>query len=1073
MSANKPKRRRRGISQVQDGKSNKSPLAIGSNNILAIIDMNGQIETANNGFYHLFGLPENNNKNLSITKYIPDFHPSKYNYNVKETFYNQVLYKDLFTGVNINREEFDLDLRMYPMTINKKKMLLLEARNQYEYTTDDIPQEEINMIERHEKDIINMHHEMNSNLPVAMYSYNQKAKTFNFISCGIKAITGFTDKELMEGVVNWDTIIHPEDLDLIRADRKDSLYRKEHYRLSYRITTRDNDVKWIYEHGFGKYDALNQITGTEGFIYDYTQQKVTQDLVQKKLKMYQLMSENSSDLAFLLYPDYRMRFISDSVKEILGFSPSELQDKPFIKTVYSKDRGKFSEETLANVLAGEEYKKILYRSEKKNGEKIWLEAIIKPFRNLNNKIRGIQVVSRDVSQTIEREKKLKKYAAEIREKTMLMTSILDTMAESVVVLDKKGDYKLMNKTARQIYGINGQKHTPDHALHPPIFYDMANNRQLEEEELPAKKALKGESFDNFETYIKNLYSETGFYASMNTRPMIGPDGKIQGSITVLRDIDSSKKMQFAIEKEKEKAEYAASVKTQFLSNMSHEIRTPLNGIMALINFLMENDPRTDQQEHLKLLKFSSDHLMSLINNVLDLNKLEEGKLELEYREWSLEGHLNNLFQMYEMKARDKGIQMAIEIDKRIDHHYAYDKVRLTQIISNLINNAIKFTDAGEVSLKARCLEISEDKSVIRFEIADTGIGIEKEKIERIFERFSQADSTISAKYGGSGLGLSISKKLLALMHSDLKLKSKLGTGTVFYFDLSLERGAKNTDSIENEVNRSSITPQQDFDILVVDDNEVNLLVAEKYLKGWGGRVDKATGGKDALKMIRQKHFDMVLLDIQMPDLDGLEVTRRIRNMKDKPFHSIPIIAISAAVLKHQKDEAMEAGVDAYVTKPFDPDDLRATISKYLKTEMNREPKSVSLEGPKEDTADSAKEHMIEAIEFYSEGEEEFRNEFIRTLVNGLEEFNEKSREHIKERDLDSFRQMHHKIKSNLKILKLDKISTLCDEMKSVLRREKGGDPDKMFSEIEKLTANSINILIYLKDRWDQEVRKSA
>ncbi len=1045
------------------------------NNGVAIFNLSGKIRSVNEQFGKLFGYSKEDLQNRNVKDIIPNIRPDLIRFLNKNYVDDKLQYRSEYQGIHRKGNSLDLSINFYPMTINAEKLYMAEVKH--------IHFNHINLQSDQGKKTIDIHKDLNENLPVSIYKYDQKSKRFSYLSNGIKGITGYSPEELKRNDICWEDIIYTDDKKQVKKKRKEALYCKQHYRLTYRVQTKKGDLRWIFEHGYGIYDDLNQIIRTEGFIYDQTEKKQEEDLMYKRLAIYRLMSENSSDLAFLLYPDLRVRFASESVKEILGYTTDEILENPLSTVIIKEDRHKLSDKMLKEVLDGKEFKKILFRAERKDSRKVWLEAIVKPFKNRENEIRGIHVVSRDVTQSINRQKEQKRLSNELREKTLVLESIFDTMAEGVVVIDKEGNYRGMNKAARKIYDVGSVEDISETDVHPPVFYSLKSKRELDPEEMPMKLALKGEKVDDFEVYVKGLFDEYGYYASMNARPLKDANQNIVGCITVLRDVDNSKKLQFALEKEKDKAEKAAQIKSQFLSNMSHEIRTPLNGIVALINFLTEKDPRKDQLEHLKLLKFSSDHLMALINNILDLNKIDEGKLELEYREWDLRKHLENILQMYEMNASDKGIDLLLKFDEKIKYKYCYDKVRVTQVVSNLINNAIKFTDKGKVELKVKCFEYDDEQCRIRFEIIDTGIGIEAEKIKNIFEQFSQADKSIAARYGGSGLGLAISKKLLELMDSDLELESEPGKGTNFFFTLTLKRG-KEMETMTREKKKKDIKIENGgFNILVVDDNHVNLLVAERYLKGWGGQVTKVGGGKEALKLLKSNSFDILLLDIQMPDVDGIEVTRRIRNAKNTDYKDIPIIAISAAVMKQDKQKAFDAGVNEYVTKPFDPEDLRVAMSKYLKKagsveksgENNNNKKS---EGEYEEDKVAAKKksmlnNFLEAIDFYSEGDEEFRKEFISTLVKGFNEFKESGVRNIEEGDLEEFRKVHHKIKSNIKILKLEELNTWSDKVKSMMRDGNEGILEEITEKIKDQVNEVIDLLHEIENKWNKNLKISA
>ena len=388
-------------------------------------------------------------------------------------------------------------------------------------------------------------------------------------------------------------------------------------------------------------------------------------------------------------------------------------------------------------------------------------------------------------------------------------------------------------------------------------------------------------------------------------------------------------------KDKEIAEHKANVKTKFLSTMSHEIRTPMNAVIGLSNILIQEDPRKDQLENLQTLKFSADMLLALINDILDFSKIEAGKITFEQINFDLHSLVRNINQSIAIRVKDKEIALKVEIDPSVPHFVVSDPIRLSQILTNLMGNAIKFTTKGSVTIKLSTIKQADGNSKVRFEVIDTGIGIPRDKFSTIFRSFSQADTATTRKYGGTGLGLSITKRLLELQNSKIRLKSEVGKGSTFYFDLQLEIG-------KVEESPSSFSEQRDStllasglsgaEVLLVEDNRINVIVASKFLKKWGIAVDVAENGQIALEKLQEKDYHAVLMDLDMPVLDGYEATRKIRQFSDPKFQSLPIIALSASALSDFRVKAFEAGMNEFVTKPFDPLDLHATLRKFIKME---------------------------------------------------------------------------------------------------------------------------------------------
>lgn len=381
---------------------------------------------------------------------------------------------------------------------------------------------------------------------------------------------------------------------------------------------------------------------------------------------------------------------------------------------------------------------------------------------------------------------------------------------------------------------------------------------------------------------------------------------------------------------KNKAEHTALIKAKFLSTMSHEIRTPMNAVIGLTNILIQENPRSDQIENLNTLKFSADLLLSLINDILDFSKIEAGKITFESCDFDLHLLIKNLRNSMKSKAEEKNLVFETTIDPAIPVMVKGDQVRLSQIITNLAANAIKFTHQGEVLIDLRLISKSEENTSIRFSVKDTGIGIPMDKFEKIFQSFSQADTDTTRKFGGTGLGLSITKKLLELQGSHIELESEVGKGSNFFFDLTFQKATEEFPAKKVETPVSNFKSFEGIKILLVEDNKINVLVAKKFLNKWNLNIDTAENGEIALEMVQNTDYKLVLMDLEMPVMDGYTATQKIRELKATKYKKLPIIALSASAISDFRTKAIKVGMDEFVTKPFNPGELHDVISRFLK-----------------------------------------------------------------------------------------------------------------------------------------------
>lgn len=387
---------------------------------------------------------------------------------------------------------------------------------------------------------------------------------------------------------------------------------------------------------------------------------------------------------------------------------------------------------------------------------------------------------------------------------------------------------------------------------------------------------------------------------------------------------------------KEVAESSAKTKQEFLANMSHEIRTPINGVMGMTDLLQETELNDEQKHLLNVLKSSASHLLVVINDILDISKIESGKLSFEEQKIDVQEVSKSIIEGFDIQINKKGLSSILDISKKVPDYIIGDPVRLKQILINLYSNAVKFTFEGSVILSIRNKQEDDNNVTLQFSVKDTGIGIEKNKIDNIFESFTQASNETTRKFGGTGLGLSISKQLVELQGGKMQIESTPNLGSNFYFEISFKKFNESTLSNRKEKLESPfIETNEDSSskkILVVEDNEVNQMLVLRLLKKWGYLPDLAENGRIALDKLKEKNYDLILMDIHMPEVDGYSATKEIRNNFSSPKSETPIIAMTASALKGEFDRCKEAGMNDYISKPFKKDNLLKKVITYTKVE---------------------------------------------------------------------------------------------------------------------------------------------
>ena len=371
-------------------------------------------------------------------------------------------------------------------------------------------------------------------------------------------------------------------------------------------------------------------------------------------------------------------------------------------------------------------------------------------------------------------------------------------------------------------------------------------------------------------------------------------------------------------------EKSTKAKSRFLANMSHEIRTPMNAILGMAHLLKKDEPRKDQIEAINILDFSSRTLLSLIDDILDFSKIESGKIEFENIPFKLTKQIEDVLNSFGISARNKKIELYSTINGRLPDKLIGDPARLTQILNNLLSNAIKFTEKGRVGIEVSLVEEFEDKSRLKFSVLDTGIGIDKDRIDSIFDSFTQANDSTKRLFGGTGLGLSISKHLTELQGGVISVESEKNKGSVFSVEIDFDK-VESDSEVEAEPEEVPMFKIEGLRVLLAEDNLVNQKVMERFFDRWKAEVRIVENGVQAISAVQEEQFDVILMDLQMPEMDGYEASETIRKLEDPYKRNIPIIALTAAALREVKEKVFASGMTDFITKPFNPDELEEKI----------------------------------------------------------------------------------------------------------------------------------------------------
>jgi PAS domain S-box-containing protein len=646
----------------------------------------------------------------------------------------------------------------------------------------------------------------------------------------------------------------------------------------------------------------------------FTIQEVTEEhknelLAQQEEAKYRKLLQHSLDIITVLDKEGNVMFDSFSNLTHFGY-PEPITGTNIFSITHPDD----FEKDLANFKIALNTQGIYgpyeLRVKSASGEWRILECL---GNNLFNEplINGYVINSRDITER-------RKMEESLRAMNDRLNAIIESTNEAIFAVDKDYNYIAYNqryhKWVLDLYGVDIK--IGDHFF----LYDVrAADIETAEMSKEFARAMQGEQF-----VLKHDMSRLtldGLCFSISFNPIKDGNGNITGIAVFSSNITKQEQAKRMLEQAKNEALIAAQAKSDFLSNMSHEIRTPINAIMGMTDLLIEKIKDKEELEYLQAIKYSSDNLLVVINDVLDFSKIEAGKVRFERIDFNIHERLAYINKIYGLRARQKQLEFLHTLAPDVPLFIKGDPYRMNQILLNLIGNAIKFTKEGKVGLDVKIANTSSDFMFIRFEVWDTGIGIPEEKLESIFESFTQAYTDTTRKFGGTGLGLAITQRLVLLQGGTIEVDSKIGVGTRFKITMPFEYSSTLRDK--------EIMPEQNvlhnishLKILVAEDNELNQILIQKILERWNVQFDIVPNGKIALEYLEKHHYHVVLMDLQMPELSGLDVAKIIRSKESNVRNpGVPIIAITADAFPETNIAVLDAGMNDFITKPFQKEEL--------------------------------------------------------------------------------------------------------------------------------------------------------
>ncbi len=844
-------------------------------------------------------------------------------------------------------------------------------------------------------------------------------------------------------------IVHKDDRDRINKQVKEAWKNQGEINEEFRIKTADQ-IRWLVIRArVVLHQGVRRMIGVN---FDITERKMAEEKLSRSLSEQQsqkdflqrLIDNSPIAIAVVSEKDFIISLVNPTFQAIIG-PETPMVGEPYGK-IFPEAASLGIAEGLHRVIRdGVKWKIRDFKTPMGDRKETWWEGEIIPLQKKNEKTREALILTWEITERVLAEKALR-----------------DSEARRIIAFEATniGDWRLNLNTnelywSDKVYELLGldKSVTPSLKNAISIIHPEDRERVLKMIEKGRGPEMKG----NYELEYRVVHPDKVIWLNSRARRVEqnhgtpGADVMLYGAIIDISDIKNSEE---AMYKAKEEAERAAMAKEEFLAHMSHEIRTPLNAIVGLSHLMLQQHPRKDQLENLTNLKYSAESLHILINDILDLSKIQAGKMTIEKEEVSLPELMHNIIRIHKSSAGEKNLKLELKLDRKIPATIITEQLKLTQILNNLLSNAIKFTAEGKVILKA-ALNRKEDKLLlIDFSVHDTGIGIPKDKLEDIFDVFSQGDNSTARKFGGTGLGLTLCRLYLQMLDSEIKVESEVNKGSKFFFTLPVVEG--DHEALQKDASEISFSHDElkKFKILFVEDSQMNRMVIRQFLQNWWHlSCVEASNGEQAIARASAEHFDIILMDVRMPVMDGFHATREIRKIPG--YSGVPIIALTADVSEKVRNETSSGLFDDILIKPVKPGDLLKKLMKHA----SMVPGSKTPAPPVIENENLTLNKVFD----YMENDTGSIRIFLEKTTDEIEGIKEKYGQTIDAKDKDAFFELNHKYHWVFDLLE---VKSLGDHFRYTLNLlQEGADDDVL----KKARQDGLQMLTQLKKELEKKV----